>query len=71
MDPVTRIQGVEVSKITIIVYAETAYIGSRATAEIEVDKDEWEAMSEEEREDFVADTQSELIETGYYVEGEE
>lgn len=52
-------------KITIRVYARTSKIGSDSSTELEFDREEWESMSEEEREDSAREAMFELIEWGF------
>jgi len=52
------------SKI-IKVWVETKTLGSSHSRSVEVDKETWEKLSEQERHDLMLDTLYELIDWGY------
>jgi hypothetical protein len=54
--------------ITVRVYVRTNKIGSECDTELEFDRDEWEAMSEQEREDACRDAVWNMAEWNYEVE---
>lgn len=51
--------------IVITVYARTNKVGSDSTRELEFDRDEWEGMSEDERQAACRDVMFEMIEWGW------
>lgn len=58
-------------EIIVILYGTTGVVGSRTTEEINVDKGQWEAASDHQREAYVREWLSNVVEWGYYVKPEE
>lgn len=58
-------------EITVILYGTTGVVGSRSTEEIDVDKGQWEAATDTQREAYVREWLSNVVEWGYYVKTEE
>jgi hypothetical protein len=59
----------EQETITVVVYARTKYIHSRDEYRLEVDKEEWKEMSEEDRDLMCEEVMhQQILEWGYEVE---
>lgn len=56
--------------IRIVVHVQTNLIKSRTEATIEIPRDEWEDMDDDERDDYLKDEMFNMIEWGYYEEDE-
>lgn len=54
-------------KVAIKVYVKTKYVGSQDETYIELDRDEYDSMTEEEVENMCRDEMFEMLEWGYRV----
>lgn len=60
---------VAMDDIEVVVYVRTDMVGSKVETTISFDRDEWESMSNKERDDACRDEMFKLISWGYEVKG--